>query len=187
MNTKILCGVIAILVLVWVGEVLAQSQNKAVNLYKKANIILNSAKSREDYQRAAQKYEEALKIFQRVKSDAWAANCLNQLGVIQDNLDQYHKALEYYEQSLAIYRKIGGVKEEGTSLMGMGFIYHKLGQYTKALDSFETSLAICKKTGNERGEGTDLFGIGLVYNKLGQYTKALDYYRDVPSDMQEDR
>ena len=50
MKTKILCGVIGILVFVWAGAVLAQSENEAINLAKEAKTILDSAKSKEDYQ-----------------------------------------------------------------------------------------------------------------------------------------
>ena len=39
--------------------VLAQSGNEAINLAKEAKTILDKAKSKDDYQRAAQKYEEA--------------------------------------------------------------------------------------------------------------------------------
>ncbi len=62
MKARILCGLIGILITLWAGAVLAQSESQAIKLTKEANIILDNAKSKDDYQRAAQKYEEALKI-----------------------------------------------------------------------------------------------------------------------------
>ncbi len=75
MKTKILGGVVGILVVLWAGAVLAQSESQAINLANEAKTILDRAKSKEDYQRAAQKYEEALKISQRVKSDKLTGIC----------------------------------------------------------------------------------------------------------------
>ena len=132
-------------IVVWAGAVLAQSENEAINLAKEAKTILDSAKSKDDYQRAAQKYEEALKISERVKSDKGTGICSYQLGVIQSRLGQYQKSLEYYEQSLAIRKKIGNVKGEGANLNNIGVVYNSLGQYTKALEYFEQSLAIRRR------------------------------------------
>jgi tetratricopeptide (TPR) repeat protein len=171
-----LYGVIGLLIVVWAGVVLAQSANEAINLAKEGKTILDNAKSKDDYERAARKYEEALKISEQVKSEYWTGTCSNQLGVIQSRLGQYQKSLDYYEQSLAISKKIGNVKGEGGTLSNIGSVYVNLGQYTKALDYYEQSLAISKKIGNVKVEGVNLGSIGSVYSKLCQYTKALDYY-----------
>ncbi len=176
MKAKILCSVIGILIVFWACAVLAQYENQAMNLAKEAQTILDGAKSKDDYQRAAQKYEEALKILQRLKSDGPTGFCYNQLGVIQLSLGQYHKALDYLETSLAIRKKIGDVGGEGVTLSNIGEVYKTLGQYTKALDYYEQSLAIRKKIGDVSGEGTILAKTGAVYDRLSQYTKALDYY-----------
>jgi tetratricopeptide (TPR) repeat protein len=176
MKIKMLCGVAAILVVVWAGVVLAQSENEAISLANEAKTIFDSAKSKEDYQRAAQKYEEALKINERVKSDKGIGLCSYQLGRIQFRLGQYQKALEYYEQSLAISKKVGNTTGEAASLSNIGIVYKNLGQYTKALGYFEQSLQISRKIRDVKGEGNTLGDLGEVYGSLGQYTKALDYY-----------
>ena len=91
MKAKILYGVIGLLIVVWAGAVLAQSENQAINLAKEGKTIFDNAKSKDDYQRAAQKYEEALRISERVKSDRQIGVCSYQLGVIQLNVGQYQK------------------------------------------------------------------------------------------------
>ncbi len=176
MKTKILCGIIGILIVLWVGEVLGQSESQAIKLAKEAKTICDKAKSKEDYQRAAQKYEEALKISERVKSDKWIAHCSFELGVIQNSLGHYKRSIDYYEQSVAASKKLGDVKSEGTYLNNIGLVYNNLGQYTQALDYYERSLVLRKKTGDVLGEGVTLNNIGLVYNYLGQYVEAMDYY-----------
>jgi tetratricopeptide (TPR) repeat protein len=176
MKTRIFCALVGILIFLWAGSALAQSESQAINLAKEAKIILNGAKSKEDYQRAAKKYEEALKISEKVKSDKWTDVCSFQLGWIQSRLGEYHKSLEHYEKSLEICKKLGDAKGEGLGLNNIGLLYDNLGQYSKALDYYEKSLAINKKIGNVSLEGTNLGNIGAVYDNLGQYSKALDYY-----------
>ena len=176
MKTKTLCVFVMILFFAWAGTALPQSEAQAINLAKEGKTILDNAKSKEDYQRAAQKYEEAVKILKKSQSDKGIGICFYQLGLIQYSLRQYQKSLDYYEQSLAISKKIGDVKGEGKNLNGIGVDYESLGQYTKALDYYGRSLAIRKKIGDVKGEGTMLGNIGIVYQNLGQHTKALDYY-----------
>jgi tetratricopeptide (TPR) repeat protein len=175
MKTKILFAFVSILLALWAGTVLAQTENEAISLAKEAKTILDSAKTKDDYQRAAQKYEEALQISESVKSDKLTGICLNGLGVIQNRLGNYQKSLEYYQQSLAISKKIGNARGESANLLNIGWVYKNLSQYTKALEYQEQSLAINKKIGDARGEGSVLNDIGVVYNNLGQYTKALEY------------
>jgi tetratricopeptide (TPR) repeat protein len=176
MKIKILCGVVGILLFVWAGAVLAQTENQAFNLIKEGQTILDSVKSKDDYQRAVQKFEEALKIGEKVKSDKLIGIYFNQLGIIQSRFGHYQKALEYYEKSLAISKKIGNLKEQGTTRGNIGAVYISLGQYTKALDYNEQSLAIRKKIGDVRGEGANLNNIALAYRYLGDYARALEYY-----------
>ncbi|MGO8821154.1 MAG: CHAT domain-containing protein [Desulfomonilaceae bacterium] len=175
MKTKILGGVIGILVVLWAGAVLAQSESQASNLANEAKTILDRAKSKEDYQRAGQKYEEALKISQRVKSDKLTGICFRQLGEIQFRLGNRQKTLDYLERSLGTFKKIGDVNAQGTILNDIGVVHESLGQYTRALDCYEQSLAIKNKIGDVSGKGPTLNNIGAVYNNLGQYAKALEY------------
>lgn len=92
MKVKILCVVIGMLNVLWVGVVLAQSEGQGMSLVKQAETIAKYADSKEDYQRAAQKYEDALKISERVKSDKWIDICSYQLGAIQSRC--------YFSQSM---------------------------------------------------------------------------------------
>ena len=175
MGTKKLFGVVGILIFIWAGDVLAQSLNQVVNVAREAKTIFDSAKSKADYQRAAQKYEEALKISERVKSDKWIDICSYQLGAIQSKLEHYQKSLEYYEKSLAISRKTKDMEGEGKTLGNIGGVYRSWNRHTKALDYYMQSLIILKKIGDVKAEGRTLVDIGVVCYSLGQYPKALDY------------
>ncbi len=173
-------SVTAILVVVtalfWHVIAFGQSEDAGYRLNREAQEIEKKAQSGADLQKAIIKYEEALKVFEKAKSERGRAIALNNVGSVYDDLGQYSKALEYYEKSLEIRKKTGDVKGEGVSLNNIGLTYKNLGQYSKALEYYEKSLEIRKKIGDLKGEGTSLNNIGLVYDDLGQYTKALEYH-----------
>jgi tetratricopeptide (TPR) repeat protein len=98
----------------------AQTAQDAVRLYKEGQELYNKAASRGDMEKALQKFEQALSIFQRVGQKKGEAACLNNIGLVYRSWGQYAKALEYYEKSLAITRKIGDVKGEGVTLNNIG-------------------------------------------------------------------
>jgi hypothetical protein len=79
-------------------EAMAQSENGAINLAEEGKSSFDSGQTRDDYQRAAQKYKEALKIAESVQSDKWPGICSNQLGVIQSGW-VLSKGPEYLERS----------------------------------------------------------------------------------------
>ena len=55
MKIKILCWVFGILLFVWAGAVLPQTEDEAISLAKEAQTHVQMAKSKDDYQHAAKK------------------------------------------------------------------------------------------------------------------------------------
>jgi tetratricopeptide (TPR) repeat protein len=137
---------------------------------------MNEAKSKDDFMKAQDKFEQALRIFQRINSEKGSAYSWAQMGVINLSQGQYAKALEYYEKSLPISRMIGDVNAQGVTLNNIGAIYRFWGEYAKATEYYEKALAIFKKIGGVKTEGVTLNNVALVYRSWGQYAKALDYY-----------
>jgi CHAT domain-containing protein/Tfp pilus assembly protein PilF len=155
---------------------MAQSESEGWALYNKANKLMNEAKSKDDFMKAQDKFEQALRIFQRINSEKGSAYSWAQMGVINLSQGQYAKALEYYEKSLPISRMIGDVNAQGVTLNNIGAIYRFWGEYAKATEYYEKALAIFKKIGGVKTEGVTLNNVALVYRSWGQYAKALDYY-----------
>ncbi len=153
-----------------------QSEKQGITILKQANELKNKARTREDLEKAVEKYQEALRIFEKTRSEKGKGVILSNIGNIYGSWGQYPKALEYYEKALASNRKIGGVQGEGAILTNIGVVYHSWGQYPKALEYFKKSLAIRQKVGDVQGEGVTLNNIGSVYHSWGQYPKTLEYY-----------
>ncbi|MGO9117180.1 MAG: tetratricopeptide repeat protein, partial [Desulfomonilaceae bacterium] len=153
-----------------------QSEKQGVAIFNQAKELENKARSRHDLEKAVEKYQEALQIFEKSKSERWKAPTLNNIGLVYYTWGQYPKALECHEKSLAITRKIGNVQGQGVILNNIAGVYDSWGQYPKALEYYEESLAITRKIRDVKQEGVTLNNIGMVYKSLGQYSKALEYY-----------
>ena len=96
-----------------ISAVMAQSDKEGWALYNQARKLRNEEKSKDDIMKAQDKFEQALRIFQRINSEKGTAYSWNQMGLINSSQGQYQKALEYYEKSLAIHRKVGDMTGGG--------------------------------------------------------------------------
>jgi len=157
--------------LVW-----AQSEKQGVALYNQAKDISTKAKSNQDLEKAIDKYQQALKIFENTGSTKLNGGTLHEIGFVYQRLGRHQKALEYYKQALVIRRKIGHLGGEGATLFNMGEIYRRRGEYSKALECHEMALGVFKKDGNNKYEVYALNMIGEVYRSLAQYDKAMKPY-----------
>jgi len=175
---KRICALIALLWLIFVfcpSLGLAQSEKEGIVIFKEAQELQKKGSSKKDLEKALVKFQQALGMFNVLKSEKWEEMTLSHIGSVYFRLSQYERSLEYYEKALAIHRKIGNVQMQGNTLTQVGKIYERLGQYQKALESDEKALDIHRRSGNAQMEGVNLSDIGLVYVRLDQYQKALEY------------
>jgi tetratricopeptide (TPR) repeat protein len=95
----------------------AQSEEDALRIHREAQALQEQAKSNEDLKRAAEKFEEAIRIYQRVgeQKDQRAAYC--SVGPSYAGWGQNQKAGKYYEKSLAIRRTPGDLTTRGSPSM----------------------------------------------------------------------
>jgi CHAT domain-containing protein/tetratricopeptide (TPR) repeat protein len=129
-----------------------------------------------EWKEALVRWDEALKISQRINDADGEAKSLGNIGLVYFSLGQYAKALEYFQQSLEIERKIGDVVGEATSLINFGHVYLSLSQYAEALSYYQQALEIARWVKDVPMEVAALGNLGIVYISLGQRAKALEYY-----------
>ncbi len=158
------------------SPIVAQSRDQGFRLNREGLAIKEKAKSYEDVQRAVDKYEEAIRIFQRIKFEEGIGWVLNNLGNVYKDWGQYSKAINNYERSLAIATKARDADTQANALMNLGIVYWILGQYPKAVEYGEKSLEVWRKTKDLKGEGQSLNNLGIIYDSWGQYPKAVEYY-----------
>jgi tetratricopeptide (TPR) repeat protein len=171
-----LVGLILAIVTYLASPVSAQSVQQGVALLNEGRELADKAHSKEDKEKAMTKFQQALEIFHKNKSEKNEANALYRLGSVYSDLSHYGKALEYYGQALEVYRKIEDAQGEGVALNDIGFVHNEMSQYRKALDYYEKSLQIRRKTGNLAGEATTLNNMAAVYDNMSQYQRALEHY-----------
>ncbi|MEW6352122.1 MAG: CHAT domain-containing tetratricopeptide repeat protein [Thermodesulfobacteriota bacterium] len=154
----------------------AQSKEEAMRLYNEAYKLDVNPKSRDDLVKAVEKYEQAMKIFERLGDHKRVGMCANNGGMVLKALGQYRKAQEYYEKSLAIKRKLGDLKGEGMTLGNLGNVFYHRGDYDRALELYEKSLAIRRKLGDTAGEGLAIMGMAAVFARRGNYDRSLELF-----------
>jgi tetratricopeptide (TPR) repeat protein len=158
------------------SSLMAQSREDAILIHQEAYALQQKARSNEDLKKAAEKYEEALRIYAKVGDLKSASQAYNSVGLIYASWGQYAKAVEFYQKSLEISRKIGDVKGEGQTLGNLGIVYSDWGQYAKAVEFYQKSLEISRKIGDVKPEANALNNLGNVYSDWGQYAKAVEFY-----------
>ena len=81
---------------------MAQSREEAIRLYNEADKLDANPQSNEDLVKAAQKYEQALKIFEKLGDKKRVGMCANNVGLIYAGWGQYDKAKEYLDRAMAL-------------------------------------------------------------------------------------
>jgi tetratricopeptide (TPR) repeat protein/CHAT domain-containing protein len=126
--------------------------------------------------KAAERFEEALRLWRTVGDHIRGAYTAGYLAGIYSSMGQNQKALGYLNQELVLYRSVLDRDGEATTLTGIGEVYSALGEKQKALESFSQALPLRRAAGDRAGEAQTLNNIGVVYDSLGEKQKALEYY-----------
>jgi CHAT domain-containing protein/Tfp pilus assembly protein PilF len=148
---------------------------RATSLVKEARMAYwKSGPLSEDMGRKfAEKFEEALGLWQSLDDRWMLAETYLDLGILNARMFDYAKALELYEKSLPLFPDSPeGVASKATALNNIADVHRTLGEPRKALDYFRQCLEL-KKPGRSRAISLD--NIGGVYYALSDYQQALDH------------
>mmetsp|Transcript_2720 Transcript_2720/g.2367 ORF Transcript_2720/g.2367 Transcript_2720/m.2367 type:complete len:282 (+) Transcript_2720:2168-3013(+) len=109
------------------------------------------------------------------------AQCLYQMGVVHNSLDEYDIAIEKLDKGFSILERIDQPNTEvgGSIKNQLGMVYQNMGQFTKSSENFKHGLAIRKKIYGKT-PNYDLAcsnnNVGYSFSHLGEYGKAFDYF-----------
>jgi len=98
-----------------------------------------------NFERAAQYYYQALKIFETIHHEAGKAFCYNNLGNLYKELKQHEESIKYARLSLALKQKANDNAGVATSYLLISENYQMLKNYQQALDYVNKSIALNKK------------------------------------------
>ena len=146
------------------------------------NVQGRSYRNVTEYDKAIEKYKEALKEAKKVKSIEAEIVTLNQLGVVYRRQDKIRSALNYHQAALEIISKIDTPNNDvkisnSITINSIGNIYLTIKQYERALEKFNESIIIQKDLNDRRGLAINHQNIGFAYKNIGDLELALKNYQ----------
>ncbi len=130
-----------------------------------------------DYRRAADNYQQIMKLVESLGSKQGIAVVSVRLGDIHYYQGNFPQALDYYQRSVNLYEKLGSRQDVAHPLLGIGNAYFAQNDNTRALGYYQRSLKICEQTFDKGGQAFLLNRIAEVYAAQDRYEEADDFYR----------
>lgn len=122
--------------------------------------------------------EKGVAIARKIGDHQVAANGLNSLGLIMEDIGQLDKCLLYYNEALELARKSKNTPEEASALQNIGAFLHRTGQFEKAIPILKYSLKLWDQIGDTFYKIYTFNELGNLYVKLKEFDEALEYYND---------
>ena len=130
----------------------------------------------DDYFKALDKFEHALKLYQKLEDTKSIADIYNRKGLIYEAINQKKTAIKAYHESLILKEQINDKKGISNALNNIGIIYLDLLDYENAKKYFDRSLLISLELNHSQGISRCYNNIGIVHNETGDIDKALEFY-----------
>jgi CHAT domain-containing protein len=130
-----------------------------------------------DYRRAADNYQQMMKLVESLGHKEGIALLSVRLGDIHYYQGNFPQALDYYQRSVNLYEKLGSREDIAHPLLRMGDVYFAQNDNTRALEYYERSLKICEQIFDKGGATFLLNRIAEVYAAQDRYEEAEDFYR----------
>ena len=74
------------------------------------------------------------------KDKDWMSKSYNDMGLVENKLENYKNALSYYQEGLDLKIEIGDLYKIGTTLNNLGLVHKQLEEYQKATEYYEQAL-----------------------------------------------
>jgi tetratricopeptide (TPR) repeat protein len=133
--------------------------------------------ARGDYWRAADNYQQMMKLMESLGHKEGIAVLSIRLGDIHYYQGNFPTALAYYQRSVDLYEKLGSTEDIAHPLLRMGDVYFAQNDNPRALEYYQRSLKICEQTFDKGGATFLLNRIAEVYAAQDRYEEADDFYR----------
>ena len=154
----------------------AQDMSKGETLYRQAFQIDINAQSKQDFEKAFDKYEQSLNIFEKANSLEWQSKALDGMAWILQLFGDNSRAKDLYSKKLKLAEKLGDDPSRSQTLYALGILNKDLANYSKGSEFFNLALVDVKKGGNKKAEGAIYSGLGTIYKETGDYPKAIEMF-----------
>ncbi|MBM4117183.1 tetratricopeptide repeat protein [bacterium] len=131
-----------------------------------------------EHERAVERCEVALRLFDPAAHQAELGQTYNTLGAAQWALNRWPEAEAYYKRALALRERAGDENRVAASLNNLGNLYRLTERFALAIDCFNRSMAIKKRLKNYPGYLISLYNVALISVELGDLTAARTHCRE---------
>lgn len=130
-----------------------------------------------DFNRALNKYDEAIELCEALGYDSTAADAAVGLSLSLKAQGLWRDALRNIKKSLAYYKKINDKKGIGFALWAEGTILRVKGDITGSIQRFNNAKKLFSEIGFKSGIGYALCGLGGDFRIAGINKKSLECYK----------
>lgn len=131
-----------------------------------------------DYNTAAEKLTEAIKIMKEENDTIGLAGVYNHFGIVLQRAGRSERALEYYNNALKIYEEKKDFTDEIPVIGNLGTLYFDLKDYSKAEDYHIRGLKLCREENDQEKEIDCLLNLANDQIFLGKPDEALTNYKE---------
>lgn len=152
-------------------------------------ILLHAQPTVDSRQKAIEKYQRSIPLWQLAKDPAWEATSLYLIGNAYIHLREKQKAFDFSNRALPVAQIAAhqpdqeqqrlGIKVEARALDTLGLAHNEFGDKKRALELFNQALALNRAIGDRAGEADTLNYLAVAHQLVGDYQRSLDLLKDV--------
>ncbi len=139
------------------------------------NLLGNHFRHEQDYERAADYYNEALEIRLTINDSSGLANSYQVLGNLYGEQLQSGAAKKHYFKSLDYLHDNRYAQQRAGILTNLGIIYARTNRLDSAIFCYEKAFALRKASGNIYSQALLLNNLTALAFQQEQYQRSIDY------------
>jgi predicted ATPase/class 3 adenylate cyclase len=157
----------------WLEESLAVNDKTPSPLRARALVALGDiVREQGEYRRAAEVYEESLRLHREQGDERGIADVLQGLGRLAWRRSDYEHATAFFEESLALNQKLGRKAQIADNFNALGNVAHAQGDYQRAAALHKESVSLHRALNNTSGLAIALDSLGNAEWRRGNHEQA---------------
>lgn len=147
--------------------------------FREARLLINLgnvAFYQKDFEKALEKYEEALQLSAQKDTVVWM-DALNNIGSVYIRSYRFQEAADIFEESLSIQRMIDNRRSQLPTLVNLGETYRKLNQTEQEAAAFEEGLQLATELKDSTWIASFYTHIGRAYSSRGFYPQSMEAWQ----------
>jgi non-specific serine/threonine protein kinase len=131
-----------------------------------------------DFERAYQRYQEALTIARELDDRPRIAGVLTNLGTVAEDQGRLADARRFQEESLAVYQELGNRFGVACAQLNLGDVAKIEGALDEAVRLFTDGLAVFRAENDKQRIAAALHNLGQVVYLRGEHAAAAERFRE---------